>query len=350
MGFWANLATAAIPSVVNGISQLFTNKSNQRNYEAAQERANAFARSERLQTQAYNSLENQFGQMARVGMNPNLLTGQSFVASSPMSNQPVSPPLNTAPTMPSETLSQAAFNSASAENQRESAVTTKELRSGLIRQQNAEYDFTVANTANTRASLPAIQKQTDLIDTTINDMVQRIIESDARTQNIREDTARMRELRGTWRRDADAKFNNIVSSTAVNGAQRQMLLANKQQILALAEQLRFQNDINNATRNSQILFKLGERTEQKVRIQNAITSGNMLRFQFGQMKTYSEFERVLGDVSSTLNVVNQLIELSPYERAKKDLKDLLPFSNSSPSTEPLQTPYGSGGFSSSWSQ
>lgn len=340
----AALAAAAIPSVVNGFSQLFTNKSNLKNYNAAQERANAFARSERIAAQNYNSLENQFGQMARVGMNPNLLTGQSFVASSPVPNQSVSPPLNTAPAMPAETLSQAALNSSSAQSQHEQAITTKELRAGLIKQQNAELAFTVANTDNAKAQLPAIQKQTDLMQTTINQMIQSIIESDARTQNTREDTARMRELRGTWKREADAKFNNIVSSTAVNSAQRQMLLANKEQILALAEQLRFQNDINNATRNSQILFKLGERTEQKVRIQNAITSGNMLRFQFGQMKTYSEFERVLGDVSSSLNVVNQLIELSPYERAKKDLKDLLPFSTSSPSTEPLPNPYNSGGW------
>lgn len=340
----AALAAAAIPSVVNGVSQLFTNKSNQKNYNAAQERANAFARSERIATQNYNSLENQFGQMARVGMNPNLLTGQSFVASTPVPNQSVAPPLNTAPSMPAETLSQAALNSASAQSQREQAITTKELRSGLIRQQNAEFDFTVANTDNAKASLPAIQKQTDLIQTTIDDMVQRIIESDARTQNTREESAKMRELRGTWKREADARFNNIVSSTAVNGAQRQMLLANKEQILALAEQLRFQNDFNNATRNSQILFKLGERTEQKVRIQNAISQGNILRFQFGQMEKYSDFERVLSNTSATLNVVNQLIDLSPYERAKKDLKDFLPFSNNSPSTQPLPTPYGSGGF------
>lgn len=350
MGFWNQLASAAVPSLVNGVSQIFTNKSNQNNYNAAQDRANAFARSERIATQNYNSLENQFGQMARVGMNPNLLTGQSFVASSPVPNQSVSPPLNTAPAMPAETLTQAALNSASAENQRETAITTRDLRAGQIKQQNAELNFTVANTENAKAQLPSIQKQVDVIETTLADMRQRVIESDARTQNVREDTAKMRELRGTWRRQAEKQIDEIISRISVNAAQRSQLMANREHILALAEGVKFQNKLNEDTRSTLVDLRLGERKEQKVRITAGMLNNSFTRFQLGNYKNYGELEKILGVTSSALQVANQLLDLTPAERIKKDLKDFLPFSNNSPSTEPLQTPYGSGGFSSSWSQ
>ena len=69
MGIWTTL----IPTVLNGSMQMLQNTQNKQAYFAAQERANQFAREERIAAQNYNSLENQFAQMQRVGMNPNLL-------------------------------------------------------------------------------------------------------------------------------------------------------------------------------------------------------------------------------------------------------------------------------------
>lgn len=349
----AAIAASAVPSVVNGISSFLTNKSNQSNYNAAQERANAFARHERQMSQAYNSLENQYAQMARVGMNPNLLSGQSFQATSPVNNQPVSPPLNVAPQMPSETISQAALNSASARNQNENAISVRDLRAGYIRQQDADYEFVVANTARARAELPSIQKQVDVINATLDQMSQniaeskqRVLESDARTQNTREETAKLREQKGTWKRLADAQYNDLVSKVAVNSAQRSFLLANKDNIIQLTEQLKFQNRVNEATYPAIVKLKFGEIGEQSVRVTAGDLQNGIMRFNLGQMQNYGEIRNVMGLLSTGLQLSNQLLELTPYERAKKDLKDFLPFSNNSPSIQSLPNAYGSGGFSS----
>lgn len=344
----AALATAAIPSVVNGVSQLFTNKSNLQNYNSAQGRANQFARQERLATQAYNSLENQFGQMARVGMNPNLLTGLAFQSSSPVSNQPVSPPQNVAPQLPSESLSQAALNAASAQNQHENAVTVRDMRGGYIRQQNADYEFTVANTSNTRAMLPNIQKQTEQIQAEIDRIIQSTIESDARTQNVREETGKLREQKGTWKRLAEKQIDELISRISVNGAQRSMLMANREQLLQLAEQIRWSNKLTGRTFPALVSLKYGERDEQRVRINTSNLNNKFFSFKLGLLQNYGELDKALQTGSAALQVVNQLIELSPYERAKKDIKDFLPFSNNSPSTAPLDNNFGSGGFESSY--
>ena len=81
-----------IPTLFNAGSQLLQNQSNLSNYNSAQERANEFAREERIAAQNYNSLDNQFAQMQRLGMNPNLLQGQDFLSTQPVQNQSVSPP------------------------------------------------------------------------------------------------------------------------------------------------------------------------------------------------------------------------------------------------------------------
>ena len=69
-----------VPTVFNAGMQMFQNNTNYQRYLEAQERANQFARDERIAAQNYNSLENQYSQMQRVGMNPNLLQGQDFLS------------------------------------------------------------------------------------------------------------------------------------------------------------------------------------------------------------------------------------------------------------------------------
>lgn len=351
----AAIAAAAIPSVVNGLSSIFTNKSNQDNYVAAQERANQFAREERLATQRYNSLENQYAQMANVGMNPNLLTGQSFEASSPMPNQSVAPPLNQAPAVPAEPLTQAALNLANKGKTEAETITIDAIRDNLVKTQGAEYEFKVAQKNVEEATLKNTQKQFEVLETTRQNLVQSIIESDARTQNIREDTAKLRELKGTWRREADKNFERIVSEIATNKAQAAQLLASRVQLIALAEQARENTSFLRDTHDSRVKQQnyttnkvYWDALGAKITSDNLTTAGKISQWQLGQYETYGDLNNTLDLVNGGLQVVDKLIQLHPATQLKKDVQNMIPFANGADPS--ISTPYNSGNWSPSFSR
>ena len=122
------ILTTLIPTVLNGAMQMSQNNRNKQTYFDAQERANQFAREERIAAQNYNSLENQFAQMQRVGMNPNLLQGQDFLSTSPVSNQSVNPPQGIAPQMPVDSLSQSKLANSQQKNIDAQTITEDLLR------------------------------------------------------------------------------------------------------------------------------------------------------------------------------------------------------------------------------
>lgn len=348
----AQVLSAAIPSVVNGISQMKTNADNQENYIAAQSRANEFAKSERLAAQKYNSLESQFAQMANVGMNPNLLTGQSFEPTSAVPNQSVAPPLNQPIQLPSETLTQAALNKANERKANEEAITTDAIRDNLVKTQGAEYEFKVKEKEAKEQDIVNAKKQFEVLETTRLNIVQSMIESDARTQNIREETAKLRELKGTWRRDADKNFERIVSEIATNKAQAAELMAAKAQLIALAEQLREDTSFKRDTHDARV--KQQNNTTNKVfwdaqgahiTADNLRTQGQISQWQLGQYETYGDLNATLGLVNGGLQVVDKLIQLHPATQLKNDIKDVVPFAHgSNPS---VSTPYNSGNWSQS---
>ena len=117
-----------IPFMFNAGSQLLQNQSNQTAYRDAQQRANEFAREERIAAQNYNSLENQFAQMQRVGMNPNLLQGQDFLSTTPVGNQSVNPPQGIAPQMPVDSLAQSKLATSQSKNIDAQTITEDLLR------------------------------------------------------------------------------------------------------------------------------------------------------------------------------------------------------------------------------
>ena len=117
-----------IPTLFNAGSQLLQNQSNLSNYNSAQERANEFAREERIAAQNYNSLDNQFAQMQRLGMNPNLLQGQDFLSTQPVQNQSVSPPQGIAPQMPVDSLAQSELANSQSRNFDAQTITEDLLR------------------------------------------------------------------------------------------------------------------------------------------------------------------------------------------------------------------------------
>lgn len=349
------IATAVAPVIANQLLGDLTFGKNQRAYQDAQERANQFAREERERAQQYNSLENQFAQMQRVGMNPNLLTGQAFEGTSPMQNQSVAPPQQQPAQFSPEGLSQIGLNKANEKKSSAEAITTEMIRDNLVKTQGAQYEFTVAQKNVSEAQLQNTKKEFEVLDATVENIKQTCINLDAQTQNMRENTAKLRELQGTWRRNADKEFEHIVSEIAVNDAQKAQLLASRDNLLSLAENVRedtlYKRDTHNARvieQNNQTNRAFWEYKGAKISANNLFTSGKISQWQLGQYESYGELNNVISTVDAGARVVDRLISLSPAERAKRDLKDFVPFSSNSsnPSSAPLPNSFSSGSFMS----
>lgn len=318
---------AIVPSIINGLGTLITNKSNQANYQHAQNRANEFAQRERLATQEYNSLPNQFAQMAQVGMNPNLLTGQAFQASSPMQNQSVSPPQNLNPSqLPTEgSITQAQVNQSTKAYQDAQKVTAEQIRDALVKSQWSvvKLNNVVSNLNNQQIS--NLQKQLNVMDEQIKNIAEstKVYTSNIGLNHANEKYIRQQAivLENTWR----ANLKKIIADTQSSWANVRFLQANADNLIELTKGVVFQNELNAATRDYQI-------GQQKWRMYGSmadfLTSYNRngrITFDLEKQKKYYDIDKGFQYFNSALQVVDGLIKIHPYNQIMNNAKGFIPF-------------------------
>lgn len=312
------LLTTLAPTVLNGGMQLFQNNQNYKNYLAAQERANQFAREERIAAQNYNSLENQFAQMQRVGMNPNLLQGQDFLSTSPVSNQSVNPPQGIAPQMPVDSLSQSQM----AESQKrfiDAQRITEDLMRDL-RYKLGESEI-VLNWSNTdmakQSSLKLAQERLNLgrsfhnLLLEANEIVSRTKVNNATASSLSAQTEGQRISNRFAPMLSKATYNKIVSDSVANYANASFMRAHERQIQEFTRGLRYENQFKASTFGDRLrLFKVGLNKE-RIGVEIMRTNNGMLKFQFGQMKTYDDWKQSLGIALDAVNVIKGVQDVHP---------------------------------------
>ena len=314
MGF----ETTFIPTVFNGGMQLLQNNQNYKNYLTAQERANQFAREERIAAQNYNSLENQFAQMQRVGMNPNLLQGQDFLSTSPVSNQSVNPPQGIAPQMPVDSLSQS--NLADSQRRNIDAQTITEDLMRDLRYKLGESEI-VLNWSNTdvakQSSLKLAQERLNLgrsfhnLLLEANEIVSRTKVNQASASSLSAQTEGQRISNAYAPMLSKATYNKIVSDSVANYANASFMRANERQIQEFTRGLRLDNRFKFQTYGDRLrLFKLGV-DKERIGVEIMRTQNGMMKFKFGQMRTYDDWKQSLGIALDAVNVIKGIQDAHP---------------------------------------
>lgn len=323
--------SSAFSSVANGLLGQSINEDNQYNYSLAQEKANAFARSERLAAQAYNSPLHQLQLYSQAGMNPNLLTGQQFVPTSAVNNQAVSPPVAQSPWQINPITAQDFALSAQ-------ALTTDALRNGMVKLQNAQVDFTIANRHLTEQQAVNLRKDLDRLQSTIDQMnasIRLMSEQGllARAQrfnlNAQEESTR---LDTSWKpRINRSMLNETASRIGLNHAQVTAIYENLPIVREQARSLQFQNDLNKA--NKLYLYRLPKQQywSNQASISAQRLQNGMMEIRLQGMKDYYGVNQALGCANLIFTTINSAYTASPQQRAIDNFSKVMPFTGSSPS-------------------
>lgn len=312
------LLTTMAPTVFNGAMQMFQNNQNYKNYLSAQERANQFAREERIAAQNYNSLENQFAQMQRVGMNPNLLQGQDFLSTSPVSNQSVNPPQGIAPQMPVDSLSQSKLANSQSRNIDAQTITEDLLRDLRYKLGESEIVLNWSNTDEANESArKLVQERLNLgrafynLLLEANEIVSRTKANQASADSLAAQTEGQRISNSYAPMLSKATYNKIVSDSTVNYANADFLRAHSRQIQEFTKGLRLDNRFKFQTYGDRLrLFKIGLNKE-RIGVEILRTQSGMLKYQFGQMKTYDDWKQSLGIARDAVNVIKGIQDAHP---------------------------------------
>lgn len=312
------MLTTFIPTLFNAGMQLLHNSANSSQYRDAQQRANDFAREERIAAQQYNSLENQYAQMQRVGMNPNLLQGQDFLSTSPVSNQSVNPPQGIAPQMPVDSLSQSKLANSQSRNIDAQTITEDLLRD--LRYKLGESEI-VLNWSNTdmakQSSLKLAQERLNLGRTfhnlllEANEIVSRTKVNQASAASLSAQTEGQRISNRYAPMLSKATYNKIVSDSIANYANADLMRANSRQIQEFTRGLRLDNRFKFQTYGDRLrLFKTGLHKE-RIGVEIQRTNSGMLKFQFGQMKTYDDWKQSLGIANDAIHLIKGIQDAHP---------------------------------------
>ena len=314
MSMWTTL----IPTAFNTAMQLQMNEQNTENYFKAQQLANQFAREERIAAQNYNSLENQFAQMQRVGMNPNLLQGQDFLSTSPVSNQSVNPPQGIAPQMPVDSLSQSKLANSQSRNIDAQTITEDLFRNLRYKLGESEIMLNWSNTDVAKESrLKLAQERLNLgrsfynLLLEANEIVSRTKVNQASASSLAAQTEGQRISNSYAPMLSKATYNKIVSDSVANYANAALMRANSLQIQEFTRGLRLDNRFKFQTYGDRLrLFKVGLEKE-RIGVEIMRTNNGMLKFQFGQMKTYDDWQKSLGIALDVVNVIKGIQDVHP---------------------------------------
>lgn len=310
-----------IPTLFNAGSQLLQNQSNLSNYNAVQERSNQFAREERIAAQNYNSLENQYAQIQRVGMNPNLLQGQDFLSTTPVSNQPVSPPQGIAPQMPVDSLAQSELANSQSRNIDAQTITEDLLRDMRYKLGESEIVLNWSNTDMAKqSSLKLAQERLNLgrsfhnLLLEANEIVSRTKVNQATLGSISAQTEGQQISNRFAPLLSRATYNKILSDAAVNYENVNLMRTNELHIQEFTRGLRFDNNFKSFTFPDRLrLYRLGVGKE-RIGVDIMRTQNGMLKFQFGQMKTYDDWKQSLGIANDAIQVIKGLQDINPIDK------------------------------------
>lgn len=314
MSIWTTL----IPTVFNGAMQMFQNERNTQNYFDAQERANQFAREERIAAQNYNSLDNQYAQMQRVGMNPNLLQGQDFLSTSPVSNQSVNPPQGIAPQMPVDSLSQSKLANSQSRNIDAQTITEDLLRDMRYKLGESEIVLNWSNTDMAKqSSLKLAQERLNLgrsfhnLLLEANEIVSRTKVNQASASSLAAQTEGQRISNSYAPMLSKATYNKILSDSVANYANADLMRSNSRQIQEFTRGLRLDNRFKFQTYRDRLrLFKTGLQKE-RIGVEIQRTNSGILKFQFGQMKTYDDWKQSLGIANDAVHLIKGIQDAHP---------------------------------------
>lgn len=315
------LITTMIPTAFNAGMQMFQNNINYQHYLQAQERANQFAREERIAAQNYNSLENQYAQMQRVGMNPNLIQGQDFLSSQPVANQSVNPPQGIAPQMPVDSLSQADLAKSQSKNIDAQTITEDLLRDMRYKLGESEIVLNWSNTDMAKqSSLKLAQERSNLgrsfhnLLLEANEIVSRTKVNQATVGSISAQTEGQQISNRFAPMLSRANFNKIVSEAAVNYENVNLMRANERQIQEFTKGLQLENSFKHFTFGDRLhLYRLGV-DKEKVGVDIMRTQSGTLTFQFGQMKKYDDWKQSLGIANDAIQVIKGFQDINPLSR------------------------------------
>lgn len=335
--------TAFAPAVLNGALGMLQNRANVQATRDAQAQANAFA--ERMMHEAYdmNSPSRQVQEFERAGMNPNLITGSSFVGATAPQNQGLPNYSQQSPwNLPTDDVSAIAQKRAGARLANEQALSEKALRGGNVRLQNAQYDYTVSNTALNKRNADYISKQMFNIDETIQEIRTRRRLFEQQIEGQRKQNALLGEqVEGQklqnffYPRITARQIDRLISQTANDYASVNFLRANANLLVQNAVGVELQNSFYRQT---------WDERKHNLRVQNALQGAHlkliqgqdgMLRFQFGQLKDFDSLERWLRVGNSAVQFMQGIQSLNPIdkqlERAGKVGNLLSPYGDLSPS-------------------
>lgn len=312
------LLTTMAPTVFNAGMQLFQNNQNLKNYVALQDRANQFAREERIAAQNYNSLENQYAQMQRVGMNPNLLQGQDFLSTSPVSNQSVNPPQGIAPQMPVDSLSQSKLADSQKRNIDAQTITEDLFRDMRYKLGESEIVLNWSNTDMAKqSSLKLAQERLNLgrsfnnLLLEANEIVSRTKVNQASVASLAAQTEGQRISNSYAPMLSKATYNKIVSDSVANYANADLMRSNSRQIQEFTKGLRLDNRFKFQTYGDRLrLFRIGLEKE-RIGVDILRTNSGILKFQFEQMKTYDDWKQSLGIALDAVNVIKGIQDAHP---------------------------------------
>lgn len=313
-----SIYTTLIPTVFNGLMQMQQNEQNTQNYFHAQERANQFAREERIAAQNYNSLENQYAQMQRVGMNPNLLQGQDFLSTTPVSNQSVNPPQGIAPQMPVDSLSQSKLANSQSRNIDAQTITEDLLRDMRYRLGESEIVLNWSNTDLAKqSSLKLAQERLNLgrsfhnLLLEANEIVSRTKFNQASSASLAAQTEGQRITNTFAPMLSKATYNKIVSDSVANYANAYLMRSQSRQIQEFTLGLRLDNRFKFKTYGDRLrLFKVGL-DKERIGVDILRTNSGILKFQFGQMKSYDDWKQSLGIALDAVNVIKGIQDAHP---------------------------------------
>lgn len=313
-----SIFTTLIPTVFNGLMQNQQNEQNTQNYLLAQERANKFAREERIAAQNYNSLDNQYAQMQRVGMNPNLLQGQDFLSTTPVSNQSVNPPQGIAPQMPADSLSQSKLANSQSRNIDAQTITEDLLRDLRYKLGESEIVLNWSNTEMAKqSSLKLAQERLNLGRTfhnlllEANEIVSRTKLNQASSASLAAQTEGQRITNTYAPMLSKATYNKIVSDSVANYANAYLMRSQGRQIQEFTLGLRLDNRFKFQTYGDRLrLFKVGL-DKERIGVELLRTKSGILKYQFGQMKSYDDWKQSLGIALDAVNVIKGIQDAHP---------------------------------------
>lgn len=342
--------SAPVVSILNTIGARKQNRENMAFQAQQQQIANDFASREAEKARNYNSPAHQLQLYQDAGMNPNLISGEDFVPTQSVQNQSVPNYSQPSPMqLESPDIGTLLQQRAQSKLLNEQSLSEKTMRGPNVRLADANFDYIVENTNHTREDIKMLSKKMYEIDETVKLIQEQVKYYNSLVNNVNADTSVKEsqvDLNNELAKNEEYKrttfypmqLRQMASQIAVNTAQRSFLLANAKYFGQMARSVMFQNDVNQANKTYILQMPKLSYFQNLHSLHLTLTQEGMMKFQFGQLRSYSDLERMLNLASGSVNMLNGLFHLDPFSQTFDRLQkvgSLIPFSGgSSPQGSP----------------